>query len=173
MKSDFMGFVEVSLQDLILCAQNGSAIPVQAPAGMENTNAGRLYVEKATLGFPQVINAVCTLRTSFTLYMFRQNVFVLYFSGYRWRSLKSASISKLKIKSNLAPLDMPAIRLQQFTRLLSLNVFVLIFQVKIKVASKSAPKSKIEVSNKTEVNLKVLQSLHSFKTKLYSSSCPE
>ncbi len=49
---DFMGYVEVSLNDLITCAENGSPLQVQGPQGKED--AGRLYVEKALVGFPQV-----------------------------------------------------------------------------------------------------------------------
>jgi hypothetical protein len=53
-KSDFLGFVEVSLQELVLHAQNKTAIPVQAPAEVRTSDAGLLYVEKAALGFPRV-----------------------------------------------------------------------------------------------------------------------
>ena len=49
---DFMGYVEVSLEDLIDCAESGSPLQVQGPKGKED--AGRLYVEKADVGFPQV-----------------------------------------------------------------------------------------------------------------------
>mmetsp|Transcript_55824 Transcript_55824/g.116793 ORF Transcript_55824/g.116793 Transcript_55824/m.116793 type:complete len:2524 (-) Transcript_55824:513-8084(-) len=47
-----MGYVEVSLEDLIDCAESGSPLQVQGPKGKED--AGRLHVEKAVVGFPQV-----------------------------------------------------------------------------------------------------------------------
>jgi hypothetical protein len=49
---DFMGYVEVTLEDLIACAESGSPLQVQGPQGRED--AGRIYVEKAVVGFPQV-----------------------------------------------------------------------------------------------------------------------
>ncbi len=49
---DFMGYVEVSLEDLIASAESGSPLQVQGPQGKDD--AGRIYVEKSVIGFPQV-----------------------------------------------------------------------------------------------------------------------
>jgi len=59
---EFMGYVEVSLEDLIDCAESGSPLQVQGPKGKED--AGRLHVEKAVVGFPQVKRTSRTYRTS-------------------------------------------------------------------------------------------------------------
>jgi hypothetical protein len=56
---DFMGYVEVSLEDLIACAEGGCPLQVKGAQGKED--AGRLYVEKAVIGFPQVMLDCCTV----------------------------------------------------------------------------------------------------------------
>ncbi len=80
-KSDFLGFVEVSLQELVLHAQNKSAIPVQAPAGARTSDAGLLYVEKAALGFPRVNYfkfLACCISNHFLHAEFLLNFFYIY-----------------------------------------------------------------------------------------------
>ena len=59
--SDCMGSIEISLQGLLDAAKSGSALQVQPPpmADGPNQDAGKLYVEVASVGFPQVtLNSV-------------------------------------------------------------------------------------------------------------------
>jgi hypothetical protein len=96
---DFMGFVEVSLQELILHAQSQSPIPVQAPAGKKTLGAGQLYVEKASLGFPLVryflvncisilLELVMTFSTPFYTFFFFKAVFILLTGCVRCKSIQ-------------------------------------------------------------------------------------
>ncbi len=51
---DFMGYLEISLQGLVDAAGGKTALEVKPPPSKKAAEAGRLYVECATIGFPQV-----------------------------------------------------------------------------------------------------------------------
>ena len=53
-RGDFMGHVEASLRELLDAAASGAALPLLAPPPPHKQECGRLYVERAVLGFPEV-----------------------------------------------------------------------------------------------------------------------
>ena len=58
---DFMGYLEITLQGLVDAAREKTALQVKPPPSEKGKveDAGRLYVESATLGFPQVVVHAC------------------------------------------------------------------------------------------------------------------
>jgi hypothetical protein len=53
-KHDFMGYMEVSTEQLLRAAQNGQPLPLLPPPAPHKQNVGCIYVDKAVLATPKV-----------------------------------------------------------------------------------------------------------------------